>query len=94
MPTSSAVLYGVAAGWAMWLTSFPLDVLKSRAQTDGFRSQGDKRRYHGVADIARQIYRDQGVKGFFRGLAPTLIRSPFVNGATFGVYEAVRGALG
>ncbi|THU97680.1 mitochondrial carrier [Dendrothele bispora CBS 962.96] len=39
-------------------------------------------------------YRAEGVRVFFRGLAPTLIRAIPVNMATFATFEAVVGVLG
>ncbi|KAL8293405.1 hypothetical protein RQP46_000106 [Phenoliferia psychrophenolica] len=83
----TAALYGAAAGYAMWLTNYPLDVIKSRMQTDGLPSQGALRKYSSPLDCARQLYAENGLKGFIRGLAPTLIRSPFVNASTFVVFE-------
>jgi solute carrier family 25 carnitine/acylcarnitine transporter 20/29 len=45
-----------------------------------------------MIDCAVKVWRAQGVKGFTGGLAPTLIRSPFANGATFVAFElAMRG---
>ena len=64
-----------------------ISAIKSRIQTDGFPSQPDKKLYHGALDCVRKTYAKQGVKGFFKGLVPTLIRSPFANGATFAFYE-------
>lgn len=94
LPVSSAIMYGMGAGYAMWLTSvlslpspstntddcesrdYPLDVIKSRMQTDGLPSQAGTphRKYSSARDCARQLWREQGWKGFFRGLTPTLIR--------------------
>ena len=65
-------------------------------QTDGFPSQvagAEPKKYNGTLDCARKIWAAQGWRGFTRGLTPTLIRSPFVNGATFAVFELVMKAL-
>lgn len=68
---------------------YPLDVIKSRLQTDGLPSQAGTpaKKYAGAVDCARQLWKEAGVKGFFRGLTPTMIRSPVVNGVTFAVFE-------
>jgi len=92
--TLNSALFGAAAGYSMWLTSYPLDVIKSRIQTDGLPSQSLTRKYSGFLDCAAQLWRAQGAKGFFRGLTPTLIRSPFVNSATFVVFEQTMKLLG
>lgn len=55
---------------------YPLDVIKSRLQTDGLPSQAGTaaKKYSGALDCARKLYAEAGVKGFFRGVTPTLIR--------------------
>ncbi|CAG8601356.1 11086_t:CDS:2 [Paraglomus brasilianum] len=58
-------LFGALAGYAMWTSVYPVDVLKSKLQTDGFTPE--TRKYNGVIDCARKIHRTEGVKGFFRG---------------------------
>ena len=37
--TLKIALYGGLAGEALWLSSYPLDVIKSKMQTDGFRAE-------------------------------------------------------
>ncbi|WVN86295.1 uncharacterized protein L203_101458 [Cryptococcus depauperatus CBS 7841] len=80
-----AVTYGAIAGYALWLSIYPVDVIKSKLQTDSL--EPSRQIYKGMIDCARQTWRAQGVKGFLGGLAPTLIRSPFANGATFVAFE-------
>lgn len=92
IPMSSAALYGALAGWAMWLTNYPLDVLKSNFQTDALPSSG-RQKYKSVVDCARQLVAKQGMSAFANGLTPTLIRSPFVNASTFVVFEMVMRAI-
>lgn len=89
LPLTSAMGYGALAGYAMWFTNYPLDVVKSKLQTDGLPSQAGTpaKRYNGALDCARQTWHEQGAKGFVRGLTPTLIRSPVVNSVTFLVFE-------
>ncbi|KIK58239.1 hypothetical protein GYMLUDRAFT_45450 [Collybiopsis luxurians FD-317 M1] len=82
----NAVLYGAAAGYALWAVIYPIDMVKSRMQTDGF-TVATGRRYATSLDCVRQVLRTEGPRAFLRGLAPTLIRSPFANGATFLGFE-------
>ncbi|ORX38374.1 mitochondrial carrier domain-containing protein [Kockovaella imperatae] len=86
-----AVTYGAAAGYALWGTIYPIDVIKSKLQTDSLEPL--KRQYKGMIDCFAQTYRTQGLKGFTGGLAPTLIRSPFANGATFVAFELAMRAM-
>ncbi|CCL99655.1 uncharacterized protein FIBRA_01675 [Fibroporia radiculosa] len=80
------VLFGAAAGYALWAVIYPIDMIKSRMQTDGF-SPADGQKYKSTLDCVRTVWRTEGIGAFTRGLGPTLIRSPFANGATFLGFE-------
>ncbi|KAI9637565.1 mitochondrial carrier domain-containing protein [Dioszegia hungarica] len=86
-----AVTFGAAAGYALWASVYPIDVVKSKLQTDSLDPA--KRQYKGMVDCAVQTFRKQGWRGFTGGLAPTLIRSPFANGATFVAFELAMRAM-
>jgi len=88
----NAILYGAAAGYALWAVIYPIDMVKSRMQTDGFTpSTGQK--YISTLDCVRKVWRTEGIAAFTRGLGPTLIRSPFANGATFLGFEMANRLL-
>jgi len=88
----NAVLYGATAGYALWAIIYPIDMIKSRMQTDGFTpSTGQK--YASARDCMRKVWRTEGITAFTRGLGPTLIRSPFANGATFLGFELASRVL-
>ncbi|POW03805.1 hypothetical protein PSTT_10832, partial [Puccinia striiformis] len=91
--TGWAMLYGAGAGYSMWLSSYHLDQIKTRIQTDGLPSQKASRKYFGIVDCVQKIYAREGCRGFLRGLTPTLIRSPLVNGATFAAFETTMRML-
>ncbi|KAF8893509.1 mitochondrial carrier domain-containing protein [Infundibulicybe gibba] len=89
---AKAVLYGAAAGYALWAIIYPIDMIKSRMQTDGFTpSTGQK--YSSTWNCVRTVWRTEGIGAFTRGLGPTLIRSPFANGATFLGFEMAMRVL-
>lgn len=71
---------------------YPVDVIKSKLQTDSLDKS--KQQYKGMIDCAIKTWRGQGWRGFTGGLAPTLIRSPFANGATFLGFELAMRAMG
>lgn len=83
--------YGGLAGEALWIASYPFDVVKSKLQSDGF---GEQQRYGGVRDCFEKTWRGEGVRGFWRGLGPTLVRAMPVSAGTFAVVELVMRALG
>ncbi|KAL8725393.1 MAG: hypothetical protein Q9181_006435 [Wetmoreana brouardii] len=75
-------LYGGLAGEALWLSSYPFDVVKSKMQSDNLGSQ---RRYLGTHDCFMKMWAEEGMRGFWRGLGPTLVRALPVSAGTFAV---------
>jgi solute carrier family 25 carnitine/acylcarnitine transporter 20/29 len=69
----------------LWLSAYPIDVVKSRMQTDAISPS--QRQFKSSLHCTQQIYKTAGLAAFFRGLTPTLVRAPFANAATFVVYE-------
>ncbi|RDB25226.1 putative mitochondrial carrier C4G9.20c [Hypsizygus marmoreus] len=88
----NAVLYGATAGYTLWAIIYPIDMIKSRMQTDGF-SPSTGQKYTSTLDCVRKVWRTEGIGAFTRGLGPTLIRSPFANGATFLGFEMANRLL-
>ena len=74
--------YGGLAGEALWLSSYPFDVVKSKMQSDGF---GAERRYQSMRDCFAQTWRGEGARGFWKGIGPTLLRAMPVSAGTFAV---------
>ncbi|KAM7230502.1 hypothetical protein CapIbe_017992 [Capra ibex] len=80
------LLAGGTSGIASWLSTYPVDVIKSRLQADGLQGAP---RYRGIVDCVQQSYRDEGWRVFTRGLASTLLRAFPVNAATFATVTVV-----
>lgn len=83
-------LYGAAAGYAMWFTVYPADIVKSRLQTDNLTNP----EYKSLKDCIGKIYKANGVGGFFKGFAPTILRAAPANAATFYAFELTMRLLG
>lgn len=81
IPTTQICLYGALGGYAMWGMMYPLDVIKSKLQTDSL--DVSKRQYRSAMDCARQVMAAEGAKGFFRGFGPCMLRAAPVNAVTF-----------
>ncbi|KAI1769878.1 mitochondrial carrier [Hypoxylon cercidicola] len=90
IPAYKVALYGGLAGEALWLASYPFDVVKSKMQTDGF---GKEMRYKTMRDCFAQVWRQEGMRGFWKGIGPTLFRAMPVSAGTFAVVEATARAL-
>jgi len=86
------VMAGGLGGWAYWASIYPLDLIKSSIQSDHI--DPSKRIYSGTLDATKRIYTQYGIKGFFRGFTPCLLRAFPANGAAFLMYEFARDLLG
>lgn len=66
---------GGAAGVSMWALVFPVDTVKSRLQGATEKTS--------VARVVKEVYAKGGLKGFFPGVGPAMLRSFPANAATF-----------
>jgi len=83
------MISGGLGGWAYWLSTYPIDLIKSTIQADHIDPK--QRKYTGTMDAVNKIYSNFGVKGFFfRGITPCLIRAPPINASTFLTFELVQ----
>ena len=90
--TWKVAFYGGLSGEVLWLASYPFDVVKSRMQCDGFG--GGEQKYRSMRDCFSKIYKEFGVRGFWKGIGPTLLRAMPVSAGTFAVVEMTMRALG
>lgn len=74
---------GAISGINAWWPTYPFDVVKSRIQTDVTQQ------YSGMIDCFRKSYRGEGVRVFYRGLLPTLMRAIPTNAATLTTYTLI-----
>ncbi|KAI9779594.1 MAG: hypothetical protein M1839_007259 [Geoglossum umbratile] len=82
IPSWKVATYGGLAGEALWLWSYPLDVVKSKMQSDGF---GPDQKFRNMRDCFGQTFRREGFGGFWKGIGPTLLRAMPVSAGTFAV---------
>eukprot|EP01103_Thecamoeba_quadrilineata_P001222 TRINITY_DN11083_c0_g1_i1.p1 TRINITY_DN11083_c0_g1~~TRINITY_DN11083_c0_g1_i1.p1 ORF type:complete len:327 (-),score=61.14 TRINITY_DN11083_c0_g1_i1:87-1034(-) len=76
---------GGIAGIANWVVAIPPDVVKSRIQS---ARPGEPTK---VGAVVAALYREEGIKGFFRGLGPVMLRAFPANAACFlGVEVSLR----
>lgn len=93
------LLCGGLAGIVTWASIFPLDVIKTRVQTQVFHEgecqgllqpegsiQGGRKRLS-TLKVARQAYQAEGASVFFRGLGICSVRAFVVNAVQWAVYE-------
>jgi solute carrier family 25 carnitine/acylcarnitine transporter 20/29 len=94
---AKVLLCGGLAGVATWASIFPLDVIKTRVQTQvlgpGVTVDGKQHRKRGAVEVARAAYKQEGVRVFFRGLTICSVRAFFVNAVQWAVYEVLMREL-
>lgn len=92
LPAWKVMSAGGIGGLMYWALTYPTDVIKSTIQTDNI--DHSKRKFSGIVDCTKKIYAVEGIKGFYKGAAPCLLRSVPANAACFVVYEQARKLMG
>ncbi|KAL4932132.1 putative mitochondrial carrier protein [Aspergillus undulatus] len=92
----NVLLCGGIAGVVTWASVFPLDVIKTRLQANTIdayaearpllRSQANRPAMNSF-ELAREVYRTEGFKAFYRGLGVCSLRAFIVNAAQWATYE-------
>lgn len=78
---------GAVAGVLAWVSTFPIDCIKTRVQAQEQSSSG------GMSAAARDIYQQGGGRAFWRGVGATVLRAIPVNATLFVVYEVTKDSL-
>jgi solute carrier family 25 folate transporter 32 len=81
---------GAGAGVVTTVVCCPLDVAKTRVQVQASLGY---RKYTGLFDTMRTIWLEEGMRGFYRGLEPSLITIPVFWAVYFSAYEKLHTAL-
>ena len=104
--TADVLLCGGLAGVVTWASIFPLDVIKTRVQTQVLKPRPEvapllgadglevKTKRSGAWAVAQAAYREGGSRVFFRGLGVCSIRAFIVNAVQWAVYEWIMTELG
>jgi len=76
---------GALAGYAFWIVGFPLDLLKTKIQTDNLSNPT----YKSIIQCAKRTHEQGGIAGFYRGMLPCILRAGPVNAGCFLAYETM-----
>lgn len=68
--------------------TYPYQVVRARLQTYEAATK-----YKGTRDVITQVFRNEGVRGFYKGLAPNIVRVLPSTCVTFLVYENMKFSL-
>ena len=87
-PLVNMMAGGVAGGCAASVTT-PLDVVKTRLQTQGATNQ----RYSGALDAVQTMHRKEGMSAFVRGMGPRVMFHIPSMAICWTTYESVKYIL-
>ncbi|CAG9770711.1 unnamed protein product [Ceutorhynchus assimilis] len=94
---SSTLFAGSLAGLCAKTFIYPFDLVRKRLQIQGFGHARDSFGIHftckGLIDCFSRIYYLEGARGFFKGLAPSLIKAVFTTALHFSTYEMICNVL-
>ncbi|XP_055827692.1 mitochondrial arginine transporter BAC2 [Solanum dulcamara] len=84
-------LGGTAAGAIQSLIMSPVELVKIQLQLQSKTNQAT--RLKGPIDVTRRIFRQEGLRGIYRGLTITVLRDAHSHGLYFWVYEYTKEQL-
>lgn len=93
LPIWQQMLAGATAGMSYNFVFYPADTIKSRIQTEDISSltRGTRQTFWAVG---KALWREQGLKGLYRGCGITVARSAPSSAFIFAVYEGLREWFG
>ncbi|CAM1508305.1 Fc.00g051530.m01.CDS01 [Cosmosporella sp. VM-42] len=86
MTTEATVLLSSGAKLVAGAVTYPYQVLRSRLQN----YEAEERFGKGFRGVVRRVWTEEGVRGFYRGLVPGVVRVMPATWVTFLVYENVK----
>jgi len=76
---------GGLSAQTFWLASFPFDVVKQRVMTDSLDRR--ERRYRNWMGAFTSVYQREGLRGYYRGFVPCVLRAFPANAAALFMFE-------
>ena len=83
---------GATSGAISATVVYPINVLRTRLQAQG--TVLHKPTYTGIMDVTKKTLQNEGIKGFFRGVTPNLLKVAPAVSISYVVYENSKALLG
>ncbi|KAF9474038.1 mitochondrial NAD transporter [Pholiota conissans] len=90
--TANSMIAGAGGGLVASIATCPLDVVKTKLQAQ--RAVVGQQGYLGVLGTVKDILHENGVRGLYRGLGPTILGYLPTWAIYFAVYDGIKNAFG
>ncbi|OWF49792.1 mitochondrial thiamine pyrophosphate carrier-like [Mizuhopecten yessoensis] len=94
---TESLVCGAGSGIISKLIAYPLDMTKKRLELQGVeqirKEFGAIRVYRGFINCLVCVLREEGVRGMYKGLSPSLIKAGFMSASNFFLYDQVCNVL-
>ncbi|KAJ5160661.1 Amino-acid transporter arg-13 [Penicillium canariense] len=94
LPVYQQMIAGATAGISYNFLFYPADTIKSRMQTADISTMAANGERQTFWSVGRGLWRQQGLKGMYRGCGITCVRSAPSSAFIFSVYEGLRAYFG
>eukprot|EP00996_Jenningsia_fusiforme_P002584 NODE_3410_length_982_cov_21.946409_g3132_i0.p1 GENE.NODE_3410_length_982_cov_21.946409_g3132_i0~~NODE_3410_length_982_cov_21.946409_g3132_i0.p1 ORF type:complete len:292 (+),score=31.69 NODE_3410_length_982_cov_21.946409_g3132_i0:95-970(+) len=88
LPLPQRIISAVCSGIVGWTSIYPLDTIRNRLAAVPLGQPGAS-----VTMVTRQIWRESGIRGFYRGYFVTITRAAPVAGCVLTTYDYVHSFL-
>ena len=85
------MLIGLISGAMGPFSNAPIDTIKTRLQKA--EAAPGTTAFERIARIAREMWREEGAKAFYKGITPRVLRVAPGQAVVFAVYEKVSGIM-
>ncbi|KAG6899687.1 hypothetical protein C0993_007948, partial [Termitomyces sp. T159_Od127] len=90
--STNSMIAGAGGGFVASIATCPLDVVKTKLQAQ--RTIQGQRGYLGIVDTVKTIISDNGIRGLYRGLGPTILGYLPTWAIYFAVYDGIKVYFG
>lgn len=97
LPSWMLLAMGSTAGLLSKTLVYPFDLIKKRLQIQGFQQNrtayGANMSCWGIIQCFQLTVHKEGIRGLYKGMTPTLIKSGWMTGLHFGLYDKIFSIL-
>jgi solute carrier family 25 folate transporter 32 len=80
----------ICGSWSKFVAvviTYPLTTIRTRVQQDQYFNNRSEAKYHSVRDVMVHMMKDEGFRGFYKGILPNMMKGIPQRGIYFYFYE-------